>query len=111
MREAGRSQQQDLVADIKELADEYARLTRRSVEIAWELGGKMIEAERTMSRDDWVNLVNNKMPYPTRGILALRFAKLRRVHPYKSQIGHYESVTQALMGKSKSRPRKRNDAR
>ena len=100
-------QRSGLIDEIEYLAVEYARLSRRSVSIAWELGGKLIEAEEAMSRSEWVRLVNG-LPHGARGVRATRFVKLRQVHTYESEIQYYESVTQALMGVGRVRRRRRD---
>ena len=38
-------QRQTLIAEIRDLADEYVQLSRQAVAIAWQLGGKLIEAK------------------------------------------------------------------
>ena len=91
-----------LVSEIFAHAEEYVQLSRRSVGVAWRLGDKLLEVKSSMSRDEWFDLVNTRMPIGARGVTATRFVSLREEYQESSEAEAFESVTQALMSKGRT---------
>ena len=99
-----------LQAEAQELADEYIRLSRQSVQTAWKIGDRLVELKRLMTPDQWLDLVNRRMPVRVRGVTSSRFASLRREFDEEEDVLRHESVTQALMsarGGRRNWPRRR----